>query len=194
MSREDLDALAGQGGDGLGCEAFGHLASPFVDGELPQSELERFDTHLGGCPDCRRLVAEYRGLDALASPSFPEPSEADWTRAWSGVQDALAEDRARAGEEPLAPVLDAVERLGRKPVPRNLRPLLYLAASIALVAILLAVQPDPTADAPPASVQTASVEPSLTCQEPDYVPVAYTIGDGDDAVSVMYCAFVGADT
>lgn len=194
MSRDDLESLAGQGGDGLGCEPFGHLASPFVDGELAPAELERFDTHLGGCTECRQLVAEYRSLDALAAPRVPAPAEADWGRCWEAVKRTVAEDRAKAGSEPLAPVLDAVERLGSRPAARRLRPLLYLAASVALVAVLLAVQRSSQPVAPQRSVQTASAEPSLSCQEPDYVPVAYTIGDGDDAVSVMYCAFVGADT
>lgn len=196
MNRDDFELLPSQGGEGLGCEPFGHLASPFVDGELPASELERFDTHLGGCAPCRKLIEEYRALDVLASPAMPEVADADWDRAWTGISEVLERDRADAAAEPLAPVFEAAEKLGAKPLPRAVRPLLYLAASLAIVAVLFSVQrSSEQASGSGGATTLAQLEsPELECLEPGYMPIAYNIADGDEIVSVMYCAYVGVDT
>ena len=196
MSRDDFDALPSQGGEGLGCEPFGHLASPFADGELPPSELDRFQTHLGGCVPCRRLMDEYRALDLLASPATPEVPATAWDTAWAGIVETLESDRTAAEAEPLAPVFRAAEKLGARPLPRAVRPLLYLAASLAIVAVLFAVQrssEEPTGV--DSTIIVAELEtPELECLEPGYMPIAYNIADGDEIVSVMYCAYVGVDT
>ena len=44
--------MDGNGNDGFGCAAYGHLASPFVDDELSAEERERFATHLDACAPC----------------------------------------------------------------------------------------------------------------------------------------------
>ena len=84
-----------QGGGGLGCEPFGHLASPFVDGELPPGELERFDTHLAGCADCRREHEDVRAIVALAGelPESVEPAR----DLWDAIEPRLA---ARSAPRP----------------------------------------------------------------------------------------------
>lgn len=196
MSRDDFDALPSRGGEGLGCEPFGHLASPFVDGELAPAELDRFDTHLSGCAPCRRLIDEYRALDVLASPDAPEVAQADWDRTWSGIAETLEADRAGAAAEPLARVFRAADKLGSKPLPRVVRPLMYLAASLAIVAVLFAVQrtSEQPAGTDPATTIAELETPELECLEPGYMPIAYNIADGDEIVSVMYCAYVGVDT
>jgi hypothetical protein len=158
--------------------------------------MERYGTHLPGCSACRRLLDEFRAIEDAARTAAPEVTDADWDRAWAGVARTVASDRRRAEGQPLTPLLRAARRASRRPLARAARPLLYLAASLALVAVLLtvqrAVQEKPT---PASRVARATAEAGdLECSAPDYVPVAYTIGDGDDAVSVMYCAYVGADT
>ena len=67
MSRDDFEALPSQGGDGLGCEPFGHLASPFVDGELPDNESELLLRRLSQDAALRQQVAEYLEIGRLVA-------------------------------------------------------------------------------------------------------------------------------
>ena len=193
MTRDDLERMGAESDDGLGCEPFGHFASPFIDGELPETEMDRFRTNLPGSEACRRLMDEYRGIEAAARIPVPEVTAAQWDEAWDGVHRAIREDRERRLFGPLAPALRVAERMGRGRVPRALRPLVYLAASVLVVALLFAVRGAvESPDAGPVVVaELEDASDDLECQAPDYVPAVYMIADGDDAVNVMQCLYVG---
>jgi hypothetical protein len=55
------------------------LLSVFLDAELTSQDHEQVETHLAGCPDCRRYLDELRELDALARkapvPELPGSSD-----------------------------------------------------------------------------------------------------------------------
>src|SRR5688572_20709294 len=108
MSSED-QAHAG------GCDAFGHLVSPWIDGELAGAEKERFEAHLPACRPCHVLGTEYRVLDAAARPAYPPVGDAAWDRTWSAVMEGVAGDREAAEHAPLAPLTRLAERIaGRR--------------------------------------------------------------------------------
>lgn len=199
-----------------GCSAFGHLTSPFVDGELPRGDMESLAIHLDACRPCQQLVASYRALDVVARRPCPSVSDADWARAWGGVQAAIAADREAAAHGPLASVARIGARIGtrlgggrRRPW---LRPLGYAAAAGLLVALTLSLQrrwdepgpadrPDVTAARPPrpavattrdGTSPAASAPMSIACLEPDFMAVVYTI-DGENPMTVVQCTFVGAE-
>ena len=127
-------------GSAHGCDAFGHLASPFVDGELSDAEMTQVTTHLKGCPPCQQLTAEYRALDQLSMPQLPSVTDEAWSKAWEVVEKAVVADRESASEAPLGSVVRALDRF--QPVWRSpwARPVLYAAAASILVAMLTVVQ------------------------------------------------------
>ena len=185
---------------GFGCAPFGHLASAFVDGELPRTELDRYATHLPGCVACQRLVAQYRAIDIAAMPSYPRPSEADWDAAWSGVRDAIDQDRSEAAASPAGAVIRMADRM----MPRSpwFRPLAAAVAAAAIIGLTLAVRqawapsgiPNGVASNPPrptAVVATFTPPPAadevttVSCQA-GWEPVVWTLG-GDDPMMVVQC-------
>src|SRR5688572_25301195 len=101
--------------DGFGCRAFGHLVSPFVDGELSREEAGPFTTHLDTCRPCHRLVAEYRALDAAARrPAAPAVAAAEWDAAWGRIHGAIEAERQAEGRAPLAGVTRMADRLSSR--------------------------------------------------------------------------------
>ena len=187
---------------GYGCDAFGHVASPFVDGELPRSEHERFAGHLEGCRPCQKLTAEYRAMDVAARTPVTQPSPQAWDASWQAVQSAIVADRARAASAPLSFLGAAAIWRGTK-WPTVVRPLSYAAAAAALIAALLIVQRPPGTPTAPGGV--AGLDPgvaassdstevlSVACKSPEYMPVVYTT-DGDDPFTVIQCALVDSGT
>lgn len=200
----------------FGCSAFGHLASPFVDGELPRADLDSFATHLDACPPCRQIVASYRALDIVARGPVPAVPDADWARAWGGIQAAIEVDRDAAAHGPLASVARIGTRIGTRIGGGRhrpwLRPLGYAAAAGLLIALTLSLQrrwdtpgrddrrpvvtanhPSPASVAPESTARPrASMPTSIACLAPDFMPVVYTI-DGENPMTVMQCAWVGAE-
>ena len=198
----------------FGCSAFGHLASPFVDGELAREERERFATHLDACRPCQTIIASYRALDVIARRSPPPVAAADWDRAWVGIASAIEADRETAASAPLASVARLSTRLSsRVGAGRRawLRPLGYAAAATILVALTLSLQrrwdvpnetermavkhqPTTTSGTTGVSVlpraSTASKLLSISCLAPDFVPVIYTVA-GEEPMTVVQCAHVG---
>ena len=197
----------------FGCSAFGHLASPFVDAELPAADMESFAIHLDACRPCQQVDAAYRALDIVSRAPIPAVGDADWARAWDSVQAVIAGDREAAAHGPLASVARIGARLGgggrRGPW---LRPLGYAVAAGLLIALTLSLQrrwdapglqdrprvatvarprpaPGPTVVPAPAKPSTPM---SIACLAPDYMPVVYTI-DGENPMTVMQCAFVGEE-
>ena len=212
-SRDHGTAGSAQDGpSGFGCPAFGHLAGPFVDGELARAETFRFATHLDACAACQLLCSEYRALDVLARPEVPAVTDAAWDASWRSISAAVAEDREALASAPLAGVLSWHRTGSRLSQGRPwLRPLGYAAAAAVVAGIILTLQRPvppaevaalapparPVATAPATSTKIAAVAPgqvvSLSCQAPDFVPVVYTT-DGDDPMTVVQCAWIGAET
>ena len=193
---------------GFGCPAFGHLAGPFVDGELARTEAERFATHLEACAPCQLLGSEYRAIDVLARSEVPVVTDAAWDAAWSSIAAAVAQDRKALESAPLAGVLRWQRTGSRLSQGRPwLRPLAYAAAAAVVASLLLTLrrpvsQAEVATLTPPvrptaAATKIAAADPgqvvSLTCQSPDFVPVVYTT-DGDDPMTVVQCAWIGAES
>jgi hypothetical protein len=175
--------------DGLGCKAFGHLAGPFVDAELARAEMDRFEVHLGGCEDCRRLTDDFRTLDEGMRSEVQLPQAADWSKTWDGIEQTIQADRSAAEHAPLAPVSRAADRFLGGPMPARWKPVLYLAASLLLLLGLRLARDaslPPELNAPGAGVEITSLE----CEEDGFVPMTYTIG-GDDPIVVAQCVFIG---
>ena len=203
-----------QGDSEFGCSAFGHLASPFVDKELPKDEMERFRVHLDACRPCRQVVASFRAIDVLASAPAPAVTEASWDRAWTGVKAAIAADREARASAPLASVARLSDRLGLSHAGGRRKwvaPLGYAAAAALIVALTLGLQglwdtptrplPIPSvprgpvvAAAPTAPVATTAQADasSITCPADDYIPVVYTTDD-EDPMMVVQCTWVGEE-
>jgi len=187
---------------GFGCAAFGHLASAFVDAELPAADQERFATHLSACAPCQALVAEYRALDVIAKPATPQPTAAEWDRALSGVLRAVEADRADAARSPWHGALLAFDRaFGARPW---MRPLLATAAAAALIGVTFGLSRALRTDGHPdgvvhvdrpsrATVVAATFEAparvlGVSCQ-PGYAPAVFTIGE-DDPMTVVQCEVI----
>ena len=55
------------------------LFSDYLDGELPEELTERLESHLEGCPDCRRELDEFKetvnAVASLSSVTAPEDFE-----------------------------------------------------------------------------------------------------------------------
>jgi anti-sigma factor RsiW len=49
----------------MNCGKFEKLVDPYLAGDLPPSDLERFEDHLGHCSSCREVVSEFQALDAM---------------------------------------------------------------------------------------------------------------------------------
>lgn len=191
--------MTNQDDAGFGCSAFGHLASAFVDAELPVSEMGRFETHLPGCVPCERLCAQYRAIDIAAMPAYPRPSDADWAQAWEGVRATIEADRAEAAASPAAALLRFRDRVGTRAT--WLRPLVAAAAAVVVIGLSLALRQDTAPGGTPEGVISAGPsratavsarlvsggtdELSVACQS-GWEPVVWTLG-GDDPMTVVQC-------
>jgi anti-sigma factor RsiW len=181
----------------LGCQAFGHLASPFVDGELPRTERDAFATHLDTCGPCSRLCSEYRALDVAARAAVPRPTEAQWQAAWAGIHRAIEVDREELARAPLQFLVRWRRRQAGRPGARLVAPLGYAAAAVVLLGALLVLQDRMGGGAlRPAVPDAAALHAeapkvlSIACASPDYMPVVYTTRDAEP-MTVIQCAYIG---
>jgi anti-sigma factor RsiW len=73
------------------CRELVELVSDYVEGRLSERERERFDGHLGVCPDCREYVEQVRltigALGGLPEESLSAAARDDLLRAFAGWQD-----------------------------------------------------------------------------------------------------------
>ena len=70
----------------------------YFDGELPAQEAAELERHLGGCSECRALLAELRALRAQMRSSLPRPEAPERLRR--NIQDALAAEAQQHGPAP----------------------------------------------------------------------------------------------
>lgn len=186
---------------GFGCPAFGHLASAFIDGELPHGEGDRFTTHLPGCGPCQSLCAQYRAIDVAAMPAYPRPLEGEWDAAWMRISRTVATDREEAARSPVGQLWRFLD--GLVPTSPWMRPLAYAGAAAMLVVLALAIQqatqglsvPESIASRRPVPpVATASLASGdglrVECQS-GWDAVVFTL-DGDDPATVIQCQPVEA--
>jgi hypothetical protein len=69
-----------------------------ADGTLAESALSEVEGHLATCAECRRQLADMRGMMALASDAdLPEPSPLFWDHLSARVSEAVAAEPARGG-------------------------------------------------------------------------------------------------
>jgi len=54
------------------CREFTEFIAGFLAGELPASEREPFEQHLGRCANCARYIESYRTTIALGKRAFVE--------------------------------------------------------------------------------------------------------------------------
>jgi len=113
----------------MSCDRFPELLSAYLDGDLPPSEREELEAHMGRCPDCRARLESWRAVKhALARlPSREAPPGAVRARVES-LRFAHRASRARVlaavvaaaalgaaglllGRRPPAPTLTLTEEL-----------------------------------------------------------------------------------
>ncbi len=72
----------------LTCAGLVSLVSDYLDGNLDDSETQRFEAHIAICPPCRGYLAQIRETKAqvgrLTEESLPEPMQAHLLRAFRG--------------------------------------------------------------------------------------------------------------
>lgn len=70
----------------MACEEFEVLLNGYIDGELKDPDLKRFEEHLAGCPHCRKLVRDYRRLKEVTTEMrFKDPPQDIWNSYWQRV-------------------------------------------------------------------------------------------------------------
>src|SRR5436190_9099005 len=107
------------------CDRIDPLVTPFIDGELPESDRRAVEEHLRACPPCHSRVAAEREVHALIREKVPALRS-------TGAPDAL---HARCWElARLTPAADSAARAiaPPAPLPRRLAPY-ALAASLVIV-------------------------------------------------------------
>lgn len=52
------------------CREFAEFIADFLDGELPATERQQFERHLGVCVNCARYLESYRQSTALGKRAF----------------------------------------------------------------------------------------------------------------------------
>ena len=62
------------------------LLSGYLDGELTQGDAQRVRLHLGGCADCRSVIAGLRKLrEATMTTEFQVPEDTQWDETPQGA-------------------------------------------------------------------------------------------------------------
>jgi anti-sigma-K factor RskA len=120
----------------------------YVLGKLEADEAAAFETHLAGCADCQRQVAELRGLPELlatATPALPLP-DALRDRTLVAVRQAAARAEPAPAAEASVPTAEAGAPAAEVPAPVAAAParrpwwrrrwLVVAVAAAALVAAL----------------------------------------------------------
>lgn len=102
--------------------------SEYLDGDLPVDDRRALEAHLAGCPTCRAILDELRGVVAVAGELEDRPPERD---LWAGIA-------ARIGAEPTGrPRMLDLDAARRARVPKRFLvgwPQLA-AAAVALIAV-----------------------------------------------------------
>jgi anti-sigma factor RsiW len=73
------------------CQELVELVSDYVDDRLDAQVRERFEAHLGVCPDCREYVDQMRGsvraLGGLPEDALSAAARDELLRAFAGWED-----------------------------------------------------------------------------------------------------------
>lgn len=70
----------------MACQAYQDLMMAFLDGELDESERQRFQSHLDECPACTQAFEEFRHLkDVTDTITLAEPEDQIWDSYWNQV-------------------------------------------------------------------------------------------------------------
>jgi anti-sigma factor RsiW len=73
------------------CQELVELVSDYVDDRLDAQVRERFEAHLGVCPDCREYVDQMRGsvraLGGLPEDALSAAARDELLRAFTGWED-----------------------------------------------------------------------------------------------------------
>src|SRR5436309_3411965 len=100
----------------MNCSDIRPMLSAYYDGEASPEEYDLVERHLATCPDCRRVMAEYRaiggGIRALPVPVAPAGLRRDVWRAIEAQRPVRGASTAR----PARPANSTV-REERKPAP-----------------------------------------------------------------------------
>ena len=68
------------------CGRFRELMMASLDGEISEEDLSKLRSHLSGCPECRRELAELKKVSELMGEiELPRPSEEDMMKYWPSV-------------------------------------------------------------------------------------------------------------
>ncbi|MBK8975018.1 MAG: zf-HC2 domain-containing protein [Planctomycetes bacterium] len=79
------------------CEECTGFLLDYVDGTLPAEQRERFEAHLGACPDCEVYLANYREATRLARASGRSDRDVGPPPVPRALVDAILAARKRQG-------------------------------------------------------------------------------------------------
>ena len=86
----------------MNCSDIRPMLSAYYDGEASPEEYDLVERHLATCPDCRRVMAEYRaiggGIRALPVPVAPAGLRRDVWRAIDTQRPVRGVSTARPGK------------------------------------------------------------------------------------------------
>ncbi|MCL2382119.1 MAG: zf-HC2 domain-containing protein [Treponema sp.] len=110
------------------------IASLYFDGELPSPWKEKMETHLSGCPECRNVLASYRGLGGVLEGPRGEAVGIAQDRVWKKItapELITGGAGASSGKKPLSRRQRAAKRVW------NQRVTLPLPAAAAVLAFVV---------------------------------------------------------
>jgi hypothetical protein len=153
----------------MNCQDFEELLSAYADGELSRTQREFIEEHLAGCADCRATLAKFEAVGRQLASLRETPASPDISKS------TLSK-------------IKAASPFG-KPFGRWLRPVTAAAAIVAVIAILLVVQPwgieSPEAMAASIVRNSPEVQAALNGEEIEEVEVTTKVVDDEGNVVMM---------
>jgi len=66
------------------------LISVYHDGELPSPWKEKLESHISGCPSCRKRLEAYRRISEKPCPTSADTADTARERVWRRLESAVA--------------------------------------------------------------------------------------------------------
>ena len=72
------------------CHDYKDLMMGYLDNELSDEQIRRFEEHLAGCPECAGELKEFRRLKAITDEvTLAEPEDRLWQDYWGGIYNRI---------------------------------------------------------------------------------------------------------
>ncbi len=74
----------------MACNDYKELLMGYLDNELNDEQINRFEEHLAGCPECADELEQFRKLKAITDEvTLVEPEDKLWQDYWTGVYNRI---------------------------------------------------------------------------------------------------------